>query len=95
MEDELAKRVVGQEEAVKAVVNAIRRSRAGISGTQPPHWFIYLLGPTGVGKPNRPKGWQNLFNTEDFSSRRYVSEYMGKSTRFPKVNGSPPGYVGL
>ena len=95
MEDELAKRVVGQEEAVKAVANAIRRSRAGISEPNRPIGSFIFLGPTGVGKTELAKGLAEfMFNTEDSLVRVDMSEYMEKHA-VSKIIGSPPGYVGF
>jgi ATP-dependent Clp protease ATP-binding subunit ClpB len=94
MESELSKRVVGQEEAVKAVANAIRRSRAGISEPNRPIGSFIFLGPTGVGKTELGKALAEfMFDTEDALVRVDMSEYMEKHT-VSKIIGSPPGYVG-
>ncbi len=95
MEDELAKRVVGQEEAVKAVSNAIRRSRAGIAEPNRPIGSFIFLGPTGVGKTELAKALAEfLFDTETAMIRVDMSEYMEKHA-VSKIIGSPPGYVGF
>lgn len=94
MEDELAKRVVGQEEAVTAVANAIRRSRAGINEENRPIGSFMFLGPTGVGKTELAKTLADfLFNDEDKIIRIDMSEYMEKHA-VARLIGSPPGYVG-
>ncbi len=94
MESELAKRVVGQEEAIKAVSNAIRRSRAGISEPNKPIGSFIFLGPTGVGKTELAKALAEfMFDTEDALVRVDMSEYMEKHS-VSKIIGSPPGYVG-
>jgi len=94
MESELAKRVVGQEEAVKAVANAIRRSRAGISEPNRPIGSFIFLGPTGVGKTELAKALAEfMFDTDEALVRVDMSEYMEKHT-VSKIIGSPPGYVG-
>jgi len=94
MERELASRVVGQEEAVKSVANAIRRSRAGISEPNKPIGSFIFLGPTGVGKTELAKALAEfMFDTEDSLVRVDMSEYMEKHA-VSKIIGSPPGYVG-
>ncbi|MFA5755432.1 MAG: AAA family ATPase, partial [Candidatus Paceibacterota bacterium] len=94
MEKELGKRVVDQEEAIKAVSNAIRRSRAGISEEGRPLGSFMFLGPTGVGKTETAKALAEfLFNDEDAMIRVDMSEYMEKFD-VSKMIGSPPGYVG-
>lgn len=94
LEDELEKRVVGQELAVKAVSEAIRRSRSGLSDPGRPMGVFLFLGPTGVGKTELAKALAfQLFNTEDALIRLDMSEYMEKHT-VSKLIGSPPGYVG-
>ena len=94
MEEELAKRVVGQEEAVKAVANAIRRSRAGIAEPNRPIGSFIFLGPTGVGKTELAKALAEfMFDTENALVRVDMSEYMEKHA-ISKIIGSPPGYVG-
>jgi len=94
MEDVLAKRVVGQGQALKAISNAIRRSRAGISEESRPLGSFMFLGPTGVGKTETAKALTEfLFNDESALVRLDMSEYMEKHT-VSKMIGSPPGYVG-
>ncbi len=94
MEKELTKRVVGQEEAVKAVANAIRRSRAGIAEPNRPIGSFIFLGPTGVGKTELAKALAEfMFDTENALVRVDMSEYMEKHST-SKIIGSPPGYVG-
>jgi len=94
MEKELAKRLVGQEEAVKAVANAIRRARAGISEANRPIGSFLFLGPTGVGKTELAKSLADfLFNDEHLITRIDMSEYMEKHA-VARLIGSPPGYVG-
>jgi ATP-dependent Clp protease ATP-binding subunit ClpB len=94
MEEELKKRVVGQEEAVASVANAIRRSRAGISEDFRPIGSFLFLGPTGVGKTELAKALaEYLFNDAKALIRVDMSEYM-ESHSVSKIIGSPPGYVG-
>jgi ATP-dependent Clp protease ATP-binding subunit ClpB len=94
MEDELRKRVVGQEEAVEAVSNAIRRSRAGLSDPNRPNGSFLFLGPTGVGKTELTKALaQFLFDTEEAMVRIDMSEFMEKHS-VARLIGAPPGYVG-
>ncbi|MBI2450105.1 MAG: AAA family ATPase [Candidatus Nealsonbacteria bacterium] len=94
MEDILAKRVIGQKEAIMAVSNAIRRSRAGISEESKPMGSFIFLGPTGVGKTETARALAEfLFNDEKALVRLDMSEYMEKHT-VSKIIGSPPGYVG-
>jgi ATP-dependent Clp protease ATP-binding subunit ClpB len=94
MEDLLAKRIVDQEDAIKAVSNAIRRSRAGISEESRPLGSFLFLGPTGVGKTETAKALAEfLFNDENALIRVDMSEYMEKFD-VSKMIGSPPGYVG-
>ncbi len=94
MEDIISKRVVGQREAVVAVSNAIRRSRAGISEENRPLGSFIFLGPTGVGKTETAKALAEfLFNDESSLIRLDMSEYMEKHT-VSKMIGSPPGYIG-
>ncbi|MBA3721819.1 MAG: AAA family ATPase [Parachlamydiaceae bacterium] len=94
LEKELEKRVVGQDLAVTAVSEAIRRSRSGLSDPNRPVGVFLFLGPTGVGKTELAKALAfQLFNTEDALIRLDMSEYMEKHT-VSKLIGSPPGYVG-
>ncbi|MGK7346275.1 MAG: ATP-dependent chaperone ClpB [Candidatus Nitrospinota bacterium M3_3B_026] len=94
MEDELARRVVGQKEALKAVSNAVRRSRAGIQEENRPIGSFIFLGPTGVGKTELAKALaQFLFDTEKALTRIDMSEYMEKHS-VARLIGAPPGYVG-
>lgn len=94
MEDFLAKRVVGQKEAIVAVSNAVRRSRAGISESRQPIGSFLFLGPTGVGKTELSKALAEfLFNDESAMLRVDMSEYMEKHS-VARLIGSPPGYVG-
>jgi ATP-dependent Clp protease ATP-binding subunit ClpB len=94
MEEELAKRVVGQQEAVRAVSNAIRRSRAGLSDPNQPNGSFLFLGPTGVGKTELCKALADfLFDTEEAMVRVDMSEFMEKHS-VARLIGAPPGYVG-
>lgn len=94
LEKELEKRVVGQDLAIKAVSEAIRRSRSGLSDPARPMGAFLFLGPTGVGKTELAKALAyQLFNQEDALIRLDMSEYMEKHT-VSKLIGSPPGYVG-
>ncbi|MDO8470475.1 MAG: AAA family ATPase [bacterium] len=94
MEDQLRHRVVGQEEAIVAISNAIRRSRAGIAEEKRPMGSFMFLGPTGVGKTETAKALAEfLFNDENALVRLDMSEYMERHTG-SKMIGSPPGYVG-
>ncbi len=94
METELVKRVVGQEEAIKAVSNALRRSRAGIGEEKRPIGSFIFLGPTGVGKTELARALAEfMFNDESALIRLDMSEYMEKHA-VSKIIGSPPGYVG-
>ena len=94
MEDELAKRVVGQGEAIEAVSNALRRSRAGIAEEGRPIGSFLFLGPTGVGKTELARTLADfMFNDESALVRIDMSEYMEKHAT-SKIIGSPPGYVG-
>jgi len=93
-EEELGKRVVGQPEAIKAVSNALRRARAGISPENQPLGSFLFLGPTGVGKTELAKTLTEfMFNDEEALVRLDMSEYMEKHS-VAKMIGSPPGYVG-
>lgn len=94
LEKELEKRVIGQDRAVKAVANAIRRSRAGISDEARPIGSFLFLGPTGVGKTETAKALaEQLFDDEDAIVRIDMSEYMEQHS-VARLIGSPPGYVG-
>jgi ATP-dependent Clp protease ATP-binding subunit ClpB len=93
-EENLKKRVVGQDEAIGAVANALRRSRAGISEENRPIGSFIFLGPTGVGKTELAKALAEfLFNDENAMIRVDMSEYM-EAHSVAKIIGSPPGYVG-
>lgn len=95
LESILAGRIIGQEEAIGAVSNAIRRSRAGVSEPDRPIGSFIFLGPTGVGKTELAKSLAEfLFDTEDALIRVDMSEYMEKHS-IAKIMGSPPGYVGF
>lgn len=94
LEDHLEKRVVGQNMAVSAVSEAIRRSRSGLSDPNRPIGVFLFLGPTGVGKTELAKALaEQLFDQEDAMIRLDMSEYMEKHS-VSKLIGSPPGYVG-
>lgn len=94
LEEELSKRVVGQEIAINAISDAIRRSRSGLSDPNRPIGAFLFLGPTGVGKTELCKALaEQLFSQEDAIIRLDMSEYMEKHS-VSKLIGSPPGYVG-
>ncbi len=94
MDEELKKRIVGQDEAVEKIADAIRRSRAGISDPHRPVGSFLFLGPTGVGKTELTKALASfLFNSDSALIRVDMSEYMEKHA-VSKIIGSPPGYVG-
>ncbi len=94
IETNLHKRVIGQNEAISAVANAIRRSRAGLSDPGKPYGSFLFLGPTGVGKTELCKALAEfLFDNEDSMVRIDMSEYMEKHS-VAKLTGAPPGYVG-
>lgn len=94
IEEELRKRVLGQDEAIGKIANAVRRSRAGISEEQKPIGSFMFLGPTGVGKTELAKALAEfLFSDEKSLVRIDMSEYMERHT-VSKIIGSPPGYVG-
>jgi ATP-dependent Clp protease ATP-binding subunit ClpB len=94
MEDELRKRVVGQEEALKAVANAVRRARAGLQDPNRPIGSFLFLGPTGVGKTELTKALAGfLFDDERAMVRIDMSEFMEKHA-VSRLIGAPPGYVG-
>ncbi|MFO7639476.1 MAG: ATP-dependent chaperone ClpB [bacterium] len=95
LEDQLHRRVVGQDEAVAAVANAIRRARAGIGDRNRPVGTFIFLGPTGVGKTELAKTLaRSLFDTEDAIVRIDMSEYMERHA-VSRLVGAPPGYVGF
>jgi ATP-dependent Clp protease ATP-binding subunit ClpB len=95
MEDRLHERVVGQEEAVEAVANALRRSRAGLSDPARPIGSFIFLGPTGVGKTELARALAEfMFDDERAMVRIDMSEYMEKHT-VARLIGAPPGYVGF
>ena len=94
LEDQLRKRVVGQEQAINAVANSIRRGRAGLSDPNRPLGSFIFLGPTGVGKTELAKVLaESLFDTEKVLIRIDMSEYMEKFS-VSRLIGAPPGYVG-
>ena len=94
MEDRLHQRVVGQDEAVRLVSDAIRRSRAGLSDPNKPYGSFLFLGPTGVGKTELCKALAGfLFDSEDHMIRIDMSEFMEKHS-VSRLIGAPPGYVG-
>jgi ATP-dependent Clp protease ATP-binding subunit ClpB len=94
MEDEIHKRVVGQDEAIRAVSDAIRRSRAGLSDPHRPYGSFMFLGPTGVGKTELTKALAAfLFDTQEALIRIDMSEFMEKHS-VARLIGAPPGYVG-
>ena len=94
LEEELHRRVVGQEEAIKAVSNAVRRSRAGLNDPRRPIGSFIFLGTTGVGKTELAKALaEYLFDDEDMMTRIDMSEYMEKHS-VSRLVGAPPGYVG-
>ncbi|MEK7115963.1 MAG: AAA family ATPase, partial [Patescibacteria group bacterium] len=94
LEDELHRRVIGQDEAVQAVANALRRSRAGLSAEKRPIGSFLFLGPTGVGKTELAKALaESMFDDEDAIVRLDMSEY-GERHTVARMIGSPPGYVG-
>ena len=94
MEDELHKRVVGQEEAIRVVSDAVRRSRAGLSDPNRPSGSFLFLGPTGVGKTELTKALADfLFDSPDAMVRIDMSEFMEKHS-VARLIGAPPGYVG-
>ncbi|HEV2814622.1 MAG TPA: AAA family ATPase, partial [Solirubrobacteraceae bacterium] len=94
MEDRLHERVIGQDEAIMAVANAIRRSRAGLSDPNRPLGSFILLGPTGVGKTELARALaQFMFDDEQAMVRIDMSEYMERHA-VSRLVGAPPGYVG-
>jgi ATP-dependent Clp protease ATP-binding subunit ClpB len=94
MEERLAARIVGQEEAVRAVSNAVRRARSGLQDPNRPLGSFIFLGPTGVGKTELARALAEfLFDSENAMVRLDMSEYMEKHT-VSRLIGAPPGYVG-
>ena len=94
MDEHLRQRVIGQDEAITAVANAIRRSRAGLSDPNRPNGSFLFLGPTGVGKTELTKALAEfLFDTEEAMVRIDMSEFMEKHS-VARLIGAPPGYVG-
>ena len=94
LEEELHKRVVGQDDAIKAVSDAVRRSRAGLNDPRRPIGSFIFLGTTGVGKTELAKALaEYLFDDEDMMTRIDMSEYMEKHS-VSRLVGAPPGYVG-
>ena len=94
LEDELHKRVIGQDEAIQAVADAVRRSRAGLQDPKRPIGSFIFLGTTGVGKTELAKALaENLFDDESLMTRIDMSEYQEKHT-VSRLIGAPPGYVG-
>ena len=94
MEDALHKRVIGQDEAIQAVSNAVRRSRSGLSDPNRPNGSFLFLGPTGVGKTELCKSLAEfLFDTEEAMVRIDMSEFMERHS-VARLIGAPPGYVG-
>jgi ATP-dependent Clp protease ATP-binding subunit ClpB len=95
LEEILARRVVGQEEAIRAVADAIRRNKSGLSDVNRPLGTFIFIGPTGVGKTEMAKTLAEfLFNDEKALTRVDMSEYMEKHT-VSRLIGAPPGYVGF
>ena len=94
LEDEIHHRVIGQDEAINAVADAIRRSRAGLQDTKRPIGSFIFLGTTGVGKTELAKALaEYLFDDENMMTRIDMSEYQEKFS-VTRLIGSPPGYVG-
>ena len=94
LEEELHKRVIGQDDAIKAVADAVRRSRAGLNDPRRPIGSFLFLGTTGVGKTELAKALaEYLFDSEDSMTRIVMSEYMEKHS-VSRLVGAPPGYVG-
>src|SRR3954470_6196506 len=94
LEDELRKRVVGQEEAIEAISDAVRRSRAGLQDTKRPIGSFIFLGTTGVGKTELAKALAEfLFNDPNSMTRIDMSEYQERHA-VSRLIGAPPGYVG-
>ena len=94
LEDELHKRVIGQDDAVTAVAKAVRRARAGLKDPKRPIGSFLFLGPTGVGKTELARALaSSLFGDESAMIRLDMSDYMEKYT-VSRLVGAPPGYVG-
>ena len=94
LEDELHKRVVGQDEAIKAVADAVRRSRAGLQDQKRPVGSFIFLGTTGVGKTELARALAEfLFNDENLLTRIDMSEYQERHS-VSRLIGAPPGYIG-
>jgi ATP-dependent Clp protease ATP-binding subunit ClpB len=94
MEDNLSRRVIGQEDAVRAVANAVRRSRAGLKDPNRPIGSFIFMGPTGVGKTELARALAEfLFDDENAMVRIDMSEYMERHA-VARLIGAPPGYVG-
>ena len=94
MEGELHKRVIGQQQAIEAVSDAIRRARSGLRDPRRPIGSFIFVGPTGVGKTELAKALRNyMFGSEDAIVRVDMSEY-GERHAVARMIGSPPGYVG-
>jgi len=94
MADKLRERVVGQDDAIEIVTDAIQRSRAGMNDPSKPIASMIFLGPTGVGKTELAKALSEfMFDTEEAMIRLDMSEYMEKHT-VSRLLGAPPGYVG-
>src|SRR4030088_237407 len=94
MDERLPERVIGQDEAVGAVANAVRRNRSGLSDPNRPVGFFIFLGPTGVGKTELARALAEfLFDNEQALIRLDMSEYQEKHT-VARLIGAPPGYIG-
>ncbi len=94
MEDVLHRRIIGQDEAINAVSNAIRRSRAGLQDSKRPIGSFLFLGTTGVGKTELAKALaEYLFNDENLITRIDMSEYQDRHS-VSRLVGAPPGYIG-
>ncbi len=94
LEETLHKKVIGQNQAVEAVSNAVRRARVGLKDPQKPVGTFIFVGPTGVGKTYLAKALaETLFGDEDSMIRIDMSEYMEKHS-ISRLVGSPPGYIG-
>src|ERR1700741_3284022 len=94
LEEELHKRVVGQEEAIESIADAVRRSRAGLQDAKKPIGSFIFLGTTGVGKTELAKALAEfLFNNENSMTRIDMSEYQERHS-VSRLIGAPPGYVG-